>query len=203
MPSANLISPGRIVPYSRAKSDDRLRRQARFSRRRARAGTSAMRSRSCGQPTVCAASQASSCRPLRDEQLGEAQRQARRRCPARGEVQSAPPRVCVRRGSMTTTRQPRCCASRRNGMKCGAVLTGLWPQRIDELAVHARRRRAAPALPSVASTAHSAAAPQMLRSSWLAPRRFQNAAAGDGHLHQPERAAVAVRQDRLRRRTRR
>ena len=37
----------------------------------------------------------------------------------------------------------------------------------------------------------------MLRSSWLAPRRFHNRAAGDRHLHQPQRAAVAVGKDRL------
>ena len=61
-------------------------------------------------------------------------------------------------------------------MKWGAVLTGLWPHAITSLLWLTSAYGWLQRLPSVASTARSAAAPQMLRCNWLAPSRFQKRA---------------------------
>jgi hypothetical protein len=59
-------------------------------------------------------------------------------------------------------------------MKCGAVETGLWPQRMTSLLCSTSWYGGAQRAPRVDSTAISAAAPQMLRSSVLTPRRFHS-----------------------------
>ncbi len=74
---------------------------------------------------------------------------------------------------MTTTCVPFRWAAFRWGMKCGAVVAGLWPQitttRLWATCSYGGLCRA----PSVISTAIWAASPQIARSSWLAPSRFQ------------------------------
>ena len=89
---------------------------------------------------------------------------------------SAERAVSVRRGSITITCAPRFWAWRSSGMKCGPVLAGLWPQISTSLLCSTSAGSGDQRAPSVASTAVSAAAPQIARSSPLAPMRFHSRA---------------------------
>ena len=137
-------------------------------------GYDAARSRSSSQPTVLAASHASSASPSRKRMCIRPSASAVSVAGRRRIYSSADRAVSVLRGSMTTTCAPRRCASRKNGKKCGPVLAGLCPHKMINLLVTASAYGAAHRAPSVTVTAFSAAAPQIERSSPLAPIRFHN-----------------------------